>query len=453
MSTTKVRRVHASGAGRCLLAAAAALVLAVPSLGGAGLDPLGLRPAAAADERSDAEANRSDAQRRQQELTSSLEGVSKELGQAYLDLQSATTSLTQAETELGDAETTLAQKEREQKTASDRLDVAKAEQDTINTQNAEADKNVSENQTAIAELVVATYQGDNSLSSWSFVLSSETVEDLSTRASSVEIAAGVEENVLTEAENERSRTANRKARQDAVASRVTTLKNEADTAQKAAAAAKTTAQSKRDEVAALKTTKQTAVDSFEEQKKTLEAQQAQAKQDEAAANAVIAELEEQNRQALAQQGGAGSGSGGGGGAGAGSLGGGAISHPITGPLIVNSPFGYRVHPITGEYTLHDGVDLAAGMGVPQYAAISGTVRTGYNGSCGNYVFISGIAGGDSVVVGYCHLSSQSVSSGQYVSQGEQIGLTGMTGGVTGPHVHFSVRINGRYVDPMSLPGF
>lgn len=452
MSTTKVRRVRAARAGRCALVVTAALALAVPSLGGAALEPLGLRLTAAADERSDAEANRSDAQRRQQELTSSLEGVSKELGQAYLDLQDATTSLTQAETELSDAETTLAQKEREQKTASDRLDVAKAEQDNINTQNAEADKNVSENQTAIAELVVATYQGDNSLSSWSFVLSSENVDDLTTRASSVEIAAGVEENVLTEAENERSRTANRKARQDAVAERVTTLKNEADAAQKAAADAKATAQTKRDEVAALKETKQSAVNSFEEQKKTLEAQQAQAKQDEAAANAVIAELEEQNRRALAQQGGS-SGGGGGGAAAAGSLGGGAIGHPIAGPLIVNSPFGYRVHPISGTYTLHDGVDLAAGVGVPQYAAISGTVRTGYNGSCGNYVFISGIAGGNSVVVGYCHLSGHSVYSGQSVSQGDQIGLTGMTGGVTGPHVHFSVRINGDYVDPMSLPGF
>ncbi|WP_244963382.1 M23 family metallopeptidase [Actinomyces trachealis] len=454
MSTTQVKPRRIARITRMGVAAMVALTFAFIPVGGAGLGLLGVHPTASADERSDAEANRSDAQRRQAELTSSLEGVSKELGQAYLDLQNATTSLTAAETELSNAEATLAQKEREQKTASDRLDVAKAEQQTLNTQSAAADKNVSENQTAIADLVVATYQGDNSLSSWNFVLSSESIEDLTARASSIEIAAGVEQDVLTQAETERSKTANRKARQDAVATRVSTLKTEADAAKKAASDAKDTARSKRDEVATLKTTKETAVSTFEEQKKTLESQQAQAKQDESNANATIARLEEENRKAIERQTGGSSGGGtGGGGSAAGSLGDGAISHPITGPLIVTSPFGMRLHPILGYYRLHDGVDLAAGTGVPQYAAVSGSVTTSWDDSCGNAVFINGVVNGSSVILKYCHLSAWSVSDGQYVSQGSQIGLTGSTGGVTGPHVHFSVRINGSFVDPMSLPGF
>ncbi|SPT53816.1 Glycyl-glycine endopeptidase ALE-1 precursor [Actinomyces bovis] len=437
------------------LAAVAVITFALIPVGGGELGLLGVHLTAAADERSDAEANRSDAQRRQAELTSSLEGVSKELGQAYLDLQNATTSLQTAETELSKAETTLAQKEREQKTASDRLDVAKAEQQTLNSQSDAANQHLSENQTAIADLVVATYQGDNSLNSWSFVLSSESVGDLTTRAASIEIAAGVEQDVLTQAENERSKTANRKARQDAVATRVTTLKTEADAAKKAASEAKDTAKTKRDEVATLKATKQSAVNTFEEQKKTLESQQTKAKQDEANANATIARLEEENRKAIQQQGGgsSGGGSGGGGGNAANNLGGGSIAHPISGPLIVTSPFGMRLHPILGYYRLHDGVDLAAGTGVPQYAAISGSVTTSWDDSCGNAVFINGVVDGNSVILKYCHLSAFSVSAGQQVSQGAQIGLTGSTGGVTGPHVHFSVRINGSFVDPMSLPGF
>lgn len=136
------------------------------------------------------------------------------------------------------------------------------------------------------------------------------------------------------------------------------------------------------------------------------------------------------------------------------MGSGSIGHPISGPLVVTSRFGYRLHPIYGRYILHNGVDLAAGTGVPQYAAVSGSVSTYYDSSCGNGVFINGgIIDGQSVVVGYCHLSAISVSSGTWVSRGQQIGLTGTTGGVTGPHVHFSVSINGSYVDPMSLPGF
>ncbi len=441
-----------------------ALALALAPLGVVDHAFPGLRAPAVADERSDAESDREAAQQRQAELTSSLEGVSAELGQAYLDLQTAEASLTQAETDLAAAESTLAQKEREQKTAANRLEVAQAEQTTLAEQSAEANKSVDENTAAVAEIVVSTYQGDNSVTSLDYVLSSESLDDLSSRASSVEIAAGVQENVLTASEAERTRTANRKARQDAVAERVTTLKTEADNAQKEAASAKAAAKTKRDEVATLKESKQSAVDTYEEQKKTLEAEQAKAKEDEAAANALISRLEEENRKRLAEQqaagsgggqgssGGQGSGGGGGGGSG-GNLGGGAIAHPISGPLIVTSPFGWRLHPILGYYRLHDGVDLAAGTGVPQYAAISGSVTTGYDGSCGNYVFINGIADGNSVIVGYCHLSAQTVSSGQSVSQGQQIGVTGMTGGVTGPHVHFSVRINGSYVDPMSLPGF
>lgn len=137
-----------------------------------------------------------------------------------------------------------------------------------------------------------------------------------------------------------------------------------------------------------------------------------------------------------------------------SLGSGDIAHPIPGPLLVTSPYNMRIHPITGKVKKHNGVDLASPNGAPQYAGINGTViYASPAGTCGNMVQVSGRVGGNDIVLQYCHLSAFSVSKGQPVKKGQQIGLTGVTGGVTGPHVHFEVHINGQTVDPMTLPGF
>ena len=183
--------------------------------------PLGMT--ARADDRSDAVDQQNEAQKRQTELASSLEGVSAELGQAYLDLQSAETALTTAEDDLTTAESTLSEKEREQQTASDRLDVAEADLTTVTEEADASQADASESNVSVADLVVSTYQGDSSVSSWSYVLSSsDTVDDLNQRASTMEIAASIQETVLASAEAERAQDANRKARQDAATDRVST---------------------------------------------------------------------------------------------------------------------------------------------------------------------------------------------------------------------------------------
>lgn len=419
-------------AGLCLLAAPMSLTL----------------PAATADERSDAVEDQEEADRRANELAASLEGVSADLGQAYLDLQAAQSELATAETELADAETLLAQKEREQQAASDRLDVAESQLDTLEAEAAESERTASDNEASVASLVVSTYQGDSSITAWSYVLASDSVEDLTQRASAMEIASGVQSSVLAAAQEERAQDANRRTRQDAVAQRVTTLKEEADQAEAAAQEAADAAQDKRDEVAALTSQRETAAATLESQKADIEAQLVQARADQEAAAATIAEIDAAN-QASSSYTGASSGS-----AATASLGSGAIGHPITGPLTVASPYGYRIHPISGYQILHEGVDLVAAEGVPQYAAVSGTVAYNINGSCGNGIVINGgVINGQSVVLYYCHLSSITVPNGAYVNRGDQIGLTGSTGGATGPHVHFEVYLNGSSIDPMTLPGF
>lgn len=122
---------------------------------------------------------------------------------------------------------------------------------------------------------------------------------------------------------------------------------------------------------------------------------------------------------------------------------------------ITSYFGNRVHPIYGTTRFHSGIDIGAGFGDTIMAAASGTViyvetpvpGQSWGGSgYGNYFIIDH---GNGVSTLYAHCTSVYVSNGQSVSQGEAVGTVGSTGGSTGSHLHFEVRINGSRVDPLS----
>ncbi len=115
--------------------------------------------------------------------------------------------------------------------------------------------------------------------------------------------------------------------------------------------------------------------------------------------------------------------------------------------LVTSPYGYRIHPVTGKQRFHSGVDIGASYGTSIYAANSGTVVvSGYNtGGYGNYVVINH-GGGYSTL--YAHCSSLLVSAGQQVSKGQVIAKCGSTGMSTGPHIHFEIQYNGATTNPM-----
>lgn len=119
----------------------------------------------------------------------------------------------------------------------------------------------------------------------------------------------------------------------------------------------------------------------------------------------------------------------------------------SGYACVTSSYGYRVHPITGNYTMHNGVDLAANQGTAIYATKSGYVTTAtYNYAYGNYVTINHMDGFSSL---YGHMTYFVVGDGDFVSQGQVIGYVGSTGYSTGPHLHFTVYYNGDTVNPMN----
>ena len=111
-----------------------------------------------------------------------------------------------------------------------------------------------------------------------------------------------------------------------------------------------------------------------------------------------------------------------------------------------SPFGYRIHPIHGDWRFHAGVDLSAPQGTPSYATRAGvvTVAAYEEGGAGYYVNINHL---DGYVTRYMHMTHFIVSAGQKVQAGQVIGYCGSTGGSTGPHLHFGVYKNGVAVNP------
>ncbi len=123
-----------------------------------------------------------------------------------------------------------------------------------------------------------------------------------------------------------------------------------------------------------------------------------------------------------------------------------MTWPAPGNGRVSSPFGYRIHPIFHTKKLHTGIDIPASTGSSIVAASSGTViHSGWLGGYGNVVMIDH---GGGIVTLYAHNSSLTVSKGQSVSRGSLIAKAGSTGNSTGPHLHFEVRQNGKYIDPL-----
>lgn len=126
------------------------------------------------------------------------------------------------------------------------------------------------------------------------------------------------------------------------------------------------------------------------------------------------------------------------------VGSGMLVGPVPGSI--SSGFGMRVHPITGQNRMHNGVDIDGVLGDPIRAAKAGTViLAGVKGGYGNTTMIDH---GGGMVTLYAHQSEFAVSVGSKVSSGEVIGYVGSTGQSTGPHLHFEVRINGVPRDPV-----
>ncbi len=119
--------------------------------------------------------------------------------------------------------------------------------------------------------------------------------------------------------------------------------------------------------------------------------------------------------------------------------------PVDGAHRVSSAFGMRRHPVLGGMRMHHGLDLAARTGTPVVAAEPGRVVMA--GSRGGYGLVVDIDHGGGVLTRYAHLNNIEVARGDQLVGGQRLGTVGATGTVTGPHLHFEVRMQGRSIDP------
>jgi murein DD-endopeptidase MepM/ murein hydrolase activator NlpD len=115
-----------------------------------------------------------------------------------------------------------------------------------------------------------------------------------------------------------------------------------------------------------------------------------------------------------------------------------------------SGFGPRVHPLLGITRMHTGVDWAAPVGTPILAGADGTVeRVGRQGGYGNYVRIRH-TNGFSTAYGHMSRYADGLEPGMTVKQGQVIGYVGSTGFSTGPHCHYEILVNNKFVNPMTI---
>ena len=118
--------------------------------------------------------------------------------------------------------------------------------------------------------------------------------------------------------------------------------------------------------------------------------------------------------------------------------------PVHGAL--NSGFGLRADPFTGQPAFHEGVDISTSRSEPVLATADGTVlRSGWAGEYGRAIEISH---GDRYTTLYGHLEATLVAEGQTVRRGDRVGLVGSTGRSTAPHLHYEVHVDGRAVNPL-----
>ena len=129
---------------------------------------------------------------------------------------------------------------------------------------------------------------------------------------------------------------------------------------------------------------------------------------------------------------------------------GGLIWPCPASKRITSGFGNRKSPTKGASTYHEGIDIGAPTGSTVLAAAAGeVVISKYSYSAGNYIMINH---GSGIFTVYMHLSVRSADVGQEVSQGQKIGEVGSTGYSTGPHLHFGIRKNGNYVNPLTFVG-
>ena len=362
----------------------------------------GASSTALASDRSKAADKEKAASSKAAQLRASLEDVSADLAESVIALENTKEAQKTAQGAYDEAVRVQSNAAREQAQAQDHLDVASAQLKRVEQALAASQEKKSENLSNIGRVARETYTNPTVGGSFEFFISDKDSGDLSTYARNAQLAAQLQSDSLKDVQNQIVGQKNAQMEQRELTAQVRKLKEQQQA---------------------------------QERIRQIDAQNRKAQNARSA-----------NKSRNAPRGNAGSSS-----AGFGS--GGIFQAPIKGGMYLTSPFGYRIHPVTGQRRLHMGADIHAACGVPQYASANGTVvSTRYEGTGGNTVTINhGMLGGNSWISVYRHMTHFATSPGARVAKGQLIGYTGATGRVTGCHVHFELWKNGSVINPIPLP--
>jgi len=421
---------------RSALIALMLLALAAGSLG----------PALAAGEKQ----KKSQVDRMIDKLRHDLTETSRELSAAIVSLKRAEAELPGARAKVAKVRGQLAAAQARDRMLAGKLDVARAEVQKAKRAIRATEARIAAAQTAIGRIASSSYR-QGSYAELAVVLQSDTPDDFATRLVLVQNAMRSQGAVLGALAEDRANLAAEKATLDAKEEQLAEMKREQEALIVKIKVLEGQALAAQQEVERLIAARASAVKTIEREKaaeeRRYQAMQAESRrlQRVLAARARAARI----AAARANRGGRG-GSGGGGGGG----GGGVLSFPASGGI--TSPYGMRVHPVTGVYKLHDGTDFGTGCGAPVRAAASGTVIQAANvGGYGNQLVIDhGVMRGAGVATSYSHLMRFTAHPGEHVGRGELIGYSGGGAGMygagysTGCHLHFMVYVNGGVVNPM-----
>ena len=383
-----------------------------------------------------------------------VDAVHDDLDESSAQLRRAAAALSSAQTQLGAAQEHLAKTRGELAAAAAldeqmqaRLDAAIARMKSARAELRAGRRKVAKQQNTLGEIVVQNYQtGDPSLMGLSMVLTSQDPTELTGQLNSVQNVIDKEAVVLDRLEASRAL--------------LTVQEQELTTAKAQVAAKRKSAAANLERKQGLEAEAEAAEVSVRD----LVQLRAEAQQEAATARAAdLAQLQtlererdriaavlkrradEARRRAAAAAARAGAS------AALGDSGpvtsNGFLDYPVQGP--VTSPFGWRIHPIYGYRSLHDGIDFGAGCGTPIRAAASGRVLEEYfQTAWGNRIIIDhGFHHGVGLATISNHLSRYAVPTGAYVQRGQVVGYVGTTGWSTGCHLHYTVLENGVAVNP------
>ena len=352
-----------------------------------------------AAELSDLQEQQTQVQANQDMATSQLQAVQEELTENLQQIQELNTNITQYETEINDYNTQIV-------TLQD--DITKTEEEIK-----KAEDNYNSQKKLLDDRLVTMYQAGTT-EYLDVVLSSKTITEFLSNYYLLSILADSNVDFLDTIEQQKQIIEDEKKKLEEQKKQIDTAKEEKE---KASIILQNT-----------KVMKDTYTSQLTDQEKQIQSEidayQAQLNQLEAEIQSITADSLVINPNYI----------------------GGEMLWPVPGYTKLSSTFKMRVHPITGVYKLHSGIDIPAPTGTNFLAANDGVVvKAGYNTAYGNMVMIDH-GGGVSTL--YAHGSAIEVTLGQTVKKGDVVLLVGSTGNSTGPHGHFEVRINGTPVDPL-----